>query len=236
MPRIYWLSDFLVRFGFSGIDTIYGLFYSYIFALLLMGIGFKTRFFSILAWLIHLLFFGSGDAFMYGVDYLTTSCLFYCVLFPVNRHFSIDNLLKRKDANPKVSTIFPIRILQFHLCLVYLFGGLSKMIGVHWWNGEGLWRAVMLPDFYQYDFSWLANYPMVLMVMGWTVLLFEVGYPFFIFYRKTRLIWLLGILGMHLGIGLFMGLYQFAAIMIIMNIAAFGSYYIEQFRDKNFKY
>ena len=233
MPRINWLSDFLYPFGFSEIDTLYGLFYSYILALILLGIGFKTRFFSILAWFIHLLFFGSGDAFMYGVDYVTTSCLFYCMILRVNHHFSVDALLKEETNRPVQSTIFPIRILQLHLCLIYLFAGLSKMIGVHWWNGEGIWRAIMLPDFYQYDLSWLANYPIILMVMGWMVLLFEVGYPFFIYYRKTRLICLLSIIGMHLGIGLFMGLYQFAAILIIMNISAFGSEYIERFSWKS---
>lgn len=234
MPRINWLGDLLLPFGFSEIDTLYGLFYSYILALILMGIGFKTRFFSILAWFIHLLFFGSGDAFMYGVDYVTTSCLFYCMILPVNQHFSMDALLKKETDRLAKPTIFPIRILQLHLCLIYIFAGLSKMIGVHWWNGEGIWRSVMLPDFYQYDLSWLANYPVVLMIMGWTVLLFEVGYPFLIFYRKTRLICLLGVISMHVGIGLFMGLYQFAAILIIMNISAFGSEYIEGFLQKSF--
>ncbi len=228
MPRIHWLSDQLILIGISEVETIFGLFYAYILVLGLMAIGFKTRCFSILAWFIHLLFFGSGDIFMYGADYVTTSCLFYCMLMPVGNHFSLDNLLKKKQLNAKLNTVFPIRLLQFHLCLIYFFGGTSKMIGVHWWNGEGIWRAMMLPDFYQFDMSWLANYPMVLIVMGWTVLLFEVGYPFFIFYRKTRAIWLFGIIGMHIGIGLFMGLYQFAAIMIIMNITAFGSEYFEK--------
>jgi len=33
---------------------------------------------------------------------------------------------------------------------------------------------------------------------------------------------------MHIGIGVFMGLYYFSAIMIILNITAFGSEYLEK--------
>jgi hypothetical protein len=40
--------------------------------------------------------------------------------------------------------------------------------------------------------------------------------------KKTRLVWLVGILAMHVAIGLTMGMYLFALIMIILNLAAFG--------------
>jgi hypothetical protein len=40
--------------------------------------------------------------------------------------------------------------------------------------------------------------------------------------KKTRLVWLVGILGMHIAIGLTMGMYLFALIMIVLNLAAFG--------------
>jgi hypothetical protein len=49
-----------------------------------------------------------------------------------------------------------------------------------------------------------------------------VSYPIFIWIKKTRRIWLTCILAMHAAIGLLMGLYLFALVMIVMNIAAFG--------------
>jgi hypothetical protein len=51
----------------------------------------------------------------------------------------------------------------------------------------------------------------------------EIGYPFFIWNSKTRKIWLIGICAMHVGIGLTMGMYLFAFVMIVLNVAAFGS-------------
>jgi hypothetical protein len=50
----------------------------------------------------------------------------------------------------------------------------------------------------------------------------EATYPIFIWPRKTRFLWFAGVLGMHVGIGLLMGMYLFASVMIVLNIAAFG--------------
>jgi hypothetical protein len=41
--------------------------------------------------------------------------------------------------------------------------------------------------------------------------------------KKTRQVWLVCILAMHAAIGLMMGLYLFALVMIVMNLAAFGT-------------
>jgi hypothetical protein len=41
--------------------------------------------------------------------------------------------------------------------------------------------------------------------------------------KRTRRIWLGCILAMHAAIGLMMGLYLFALVMIVMNLAAFGA-------------
>jgi hypothetical protein len=52
--------------------------------------------------------------------------------------------------------------------------------------------------------------------------LLEIGYPFFIWQQKLRRPWLIAILLMHLGVGITMGMYLFASIMIVLNLAAFG--------------
>ena len=50
----------------------------------------------------------------------------------------------------------------------------------------------------------------------------ETGYAIFIWPRRTRRPWIVATVLMHLGIGLFMGLGVFAAIMIPFTLAAFG--------------
>src|SRR5262249_3243894 len=62
----------------------------------------------------------------------------------------------------------------------------------------------------------------ILPFLGIAVCVIELGYPVFIWWRRTRLIWLISIIAMHIGIGLAMGLYLFSSIMIILNLSAFG--------------
>jgi len=59
-------------------------------------------------------------------------------------------------------------------------------------------------------------------VAGIFICLLEITYPFFIWNSKTRKIWLICICAMHVGIGVTMGMYLFALIMIVLNVAAFG--------------
>jgi hypothetical protein len=57
---------------------------------------------------------------------------------------------------------------------------------------------------------------------GILVSLLEFGYPFFIWSSKTRKIWFFGVRGMHIIIGVTMGMYLFSLVMIVLNVAAFG--------------
>ncbi len=68
----------------------------------------------------------------------------------------------------------------------------------------------------------LVRFKYALPMLGISICLIEVSYPICIWLKKTRLVWLICILVMHAAIGLMMGLYLFALVMIIMNLAAFG--------------
>jgi hypothetical protein len=68
----------------------------------------------------------------------------------------------------------------------------------------------------------LVRFKYALPVLGISICLIEIGYPVFIWIKKTRFFWLVCILAMHAAIGLTMGMYLFALIMILLNLAAFG--------------
>ena len=53
-------------------------------------------------------------------------------------------------------------------------------------------------------------------------LVLEAGVFAFVWHPRLRRFWLWGIVGMHLGIALLLGLWTFAAIMIVFDVAAFG--------------
>jgi hypothetical protein len=98
----------------------------------------------------------------------------------------------------------------------------TKALGAGWWNGTNLWRALTGPPFDIIPADLLVRFKHVFPILGIAVFLLEIGYPFFIWHRHLRRPWLFAILAMHLAIGLAMGMYLFASVMIVLNLAAFG--------------
>src|SRR5947199_2227153 len=187
---------------------------------LLMGIA--SRFSAILAWFLHLCAAKSGGFVSYGVDNFMTIGLFYLMLSPLPDRYSVDwRLRKSRPRDPQLLG-FWLRLLQLHLCIIYFFSGLTKCLGSGWWDGSNVWRALIRPPFNIIDPEILVRGQFVFPIVGVVICLLETGYPFFIWNSKTRKIWLIFICGMHAGIGLAMGMYLFAFIMIILNVAAFG--------------
>jgi hypothetical protein len=136
--------------------------------------------------------------------------------------YSLDwRLRKSRPKDPQVLGFWR-RVVQLHLCVIYFFSGLTKCLGSGWWDGTNIWRALTRPPFNIIPPEILVRWKYFLPILGISICLIETGYPVFIWLKKTRLIWLICVLGMHFAIGLTMGMYLFALAMIILNIAAFG--------------
>jgi hypothetical protein len=181
-------------------------------------VGIACRFSAILAWFLHLCAAKSGGFVSYGVDNFMTIGLFYLMLSPLPDRYSLDKLRSR---DPQLLGFWR-RVLQLHLCLIYFFSGLTKCLGSGWWDGSNIWRALIRPPFNVIDPEILVRWKYLFPVAGIFICLLEIGYPAFIWSSKTRKIWLISVCAMHAGIGLTMGMYLFAFIMIILNVAAFG--------------
>lgn len=224
------LGYLLYQWGISANTTLYFVFGAYIIFLTGLLTGWHKRIMTVGTWFTHLLIVNAGNLSMYGVDSLLHTCLFYCMVMPVGDAWSLDQLLSKKPVKQSFYASVSIRILQCHLCIIYLNTGLAKCMGIQWWNGEAIWRALMMPKFAVLDFSWLARFPLVAVVIGISVMILETAYMLMIWPKISRKFWLTGIILIHAGIGLFMGLSLFSAIMIWMNLSSFGFtvYPIEQ--------
>lgn len=227
VPRLGWLVTFGRYLGLSE-EWMLSIGWLILFvAGLCLFIGFLSRAAAITGWILHLAARGSGGFISYGVDQFMTIGLFYLVIAPLPDNYSLDFLLRRKVwGDLTTRSGFHLRILQVHLCLIYFFGGLTKCLGNGWWNGMSIWRALTRPPFNLVDSSILLRWSYLLPLAGVMICLLEVGYPLFIWLKLTRGPWLIAILAMHLGIGLLMGLHLFALIMIVLNLAAFGTDYL----------
>jgi Vitamin K-dependent gamma-carboxylase len=185
-------------------------------------LGLLCRPAAIVAWFVHLCAAESGGLLAYGADSFMTTALFYLMLSPLPDRYSFDHwVIQTKLKNPQALGFWR-RVLQVQLCFVYFIGGIGKFLGSGWWDGSNLWRALIRPPFNLVSPDFVIQFKYALPFVGISIFLLEVSYPVFIWLRKTRRIWLACILAMHAAIGLLMGLYLFALIMIVMNVAAFG--------------
>jgi hypothetical protein len=222
IPKLGWLVAIGRNFNISE-DTVLSLTWVCLLSagcLLLLGLFCRPA--AIVAWFVHLCAAESGGLLAYGADAFMTTALFYLMLSPLPDRYSFDQWVKKTKARNPQLLGFWRRVLQVHLCFVYFIGGLAKCLGNGWWDGSNLWRSLIRPPFTVVPPDVLVRFKYALPVLGISICLLEVSYPIFIWIKKTRLIWLACILAMHTAIGLLMGLYLFALVMTVMNVAAFG--------------
>ncbi|HZS18605.1 MAG TPA: HTTM domain-containing protein [Candidatus Udaeobacter sp.] len=222
IPTLGWLVA-LGNYVHIGEDAVLSIAWA---SLLCMGvlllIGLFSRPAAIIAWFLHLCAAESGGLFAYGADNFMTTALFYLMLSPLPDRYSLDHRLLGTRLKDSRLLGFWRRVLQVHMCFIYFIGGLAKCLGSGWWDGSNLWLSLTRPPFNLVSPDLLIRFKYALPILGISICLIELGYPFFIWIRKTRLVWLVCIVAMHVGIGLAMGMYLFALVMIVLNLAAFG--------------
>jgi HTTM domain len=212
----------LQPFGLSPDQTVMLFFWVYVAAGVGLLAGWHTRISATAAWLCHYILMSTVRTFTYGVDIFLHIALFYLMVMPVAKAYSVDVRDGRVSPAPTWGVTLALRVLQIHLCFVYLSAGFEKTMAGEWWDGNVIWRSFVQPDFRQFDFTWIARYPWMAAGMAWFTMLTETGYPIAMWIPRLRVLWLAAIVSLHLGIGLFLGLWFFGLIMILLSISAFG--------------
>jgi hypothetical protein len=147
--------------------------------------------------------------------------------------WSLDRWLairRGNDALPQatVGTNIAVRLLQLHMCVIYLFGGIGKMRGDMWWDGSALWFAFATLEYQSLDMTWMVNHRWLLALLTHVTVFWETFYCFLVWPKLTRPIAVGMAIGVHLGIAACLGMKTFGLVMIIGNLAFV---YPEQVRD-----
>lgn len=189
-------------------------------------LGLFTRATGILTWAIVIATMQRSPVSMFGFDAVLSTLLLYLAVFGASgQALSIDRLLRNRHVRtpqpppPSVSANLTLRMIQLHFCLIYAVSGLAKLRGDAWWNGSALEYILITPEFRVFDLTWLLNYQRFLHLSTHCALFLEVTYPVLIWVRKLRPLMLAGIVGMHLGISLTLGLHVFSVAMIAGNLS-----------------
>ena len=221
MPSLPDIFKLLSPLKVSPVAVVYLVTAIYFLSLAGLVVGYKTKVMGILAWLTHLVLNTTGHFTAYGVETFTHISLFYCMVLPVGIAWSLDSLTNTSKLSPHLVTL-SIRMVQLHLCIMYLASGVEKAMGEQWWSGEAIWIALQQDQFSQVDTGWMSGIPLLPKILCWSTLIIEMGYPVGMLWKKTRKYWLIGIVSMHLFIAVFLGLHLFGGLMILLNVAAFS--------------
>ncbi len=190
-----------------------------IIVLFILGAGGRVT--SILTWAIAISYAHRTSPANFGLDQINCMLTLYLCIGPAMQYLSVDRWLRLKFAKdkprldqPSSSANIALRLIQLHLCVIYLWAGLGKLQGEAWWNGNATWLALANYEYQSMDMTWLAHFPRLLEIITHITVAWELSFSFLVWPKRSRWLMLTVGMGMHLGIGMFLGMWTFGSIMI----------------------
>ena len=125
----------------------------------------------------------------------------------------------RCRSEPSWTANLAIRLIQIHMCVIYLFAGMAKLTGPAWWDGTAMWMAFGNMEYQSLDMTWMADWPRLINLMTHVTIFWELFYAALVWPRATRPVVLLLAIPLHLGIAICLGMITFGLIMLVGNLA-----------------
>jgi len=155
-----------------------------------------------------------------GGDNYLKLIMVYLIFADSYKFFSITKLKIKNIELQRFSnflTNLMVYAILFHLCLIYFISGIEKLHSKEWFNGVALYYILNLERFSGTPFnSALANNGWFVNIGTYLVMFFELYFPVLIWNKRLRIpLAVFGIM-MHLGILVFMMLYDFQVIFIVI--------------------
>lgn len=208
-----------------------------IMALFMFGLW--TRVTGVLSALLLISYANRSTGAQFGLDQINGFMMLYLAIGPSGQALSLDRWLANRkgqgrgvgDSGAHANSVLAnisVRLMQVHLCIVYFFAGMGKLQGEFWWNGQAIWGAIANYEYQTVDLTWLAEYMWLVNAATYTALLWEVCYPFLVWPKLTRPIFITMAVLVHLGIGLGMGMMTFGLIMVYANLSFVSSSWLRE--------
>lgn len=194
-----------------------------IFAFVALMVGFKARWAAAVCFVYTMSYCHRLLGMQYGLDQVNTMLATYFLVSPGTQVLSVDAWLARRKGKPlplfSEWTTVALRLIQCHMCIIYFFGGISKMRGGLWWDGSAFWFAVANLEYQSLTLTWLVDYRWLVAGLTMATFTWEALYPLTVWPARTRWPTLLMAVLVHGGIALGLGMKTFGMAMIFGNMA-----------------
>lgn len=209
------------------IDTPAALWTVHILALVAMTcftLGLFTRVSGIVSWIAAISYVNRVPFAQYGLDQINTMLCLYLIIGPSGACYSLDRWLEKRQAQkrgwaippvkPSVSANIAIRLIQFHMCVIYFSAGLGKAQGEAWWVGTAMWWAFGNLEYQSFDMTWIAAWPLLTAILTQVTVFWELTFPVFVWNRMLRPLVIAMAIPVHVGIAVAMGMPTFGTAML----------------------
>ncbi len=208
----------LLFFTSNNAQTLY-FFLTAIFCAGAFTLGFFTQLTGWVSLIALISLWNRNPLILDGDDAILRVMLFYLLLSPCGRILSVDSRFKYPMIK---SEVWPLRLIQFQLAFVYFVSGWVKIHSLEWQDGSVLQYVLVHPEYSRWDFTELLTYPFILLLLSalsFTIMWWEILFPFLILYPKSRRTCIIIGIAFHLGLLVFMNLRWFSGIMLTLYLA-----------------
>src|SRR3979409_1803188 len=98
----------------------------------------------------------------FGLAKVSCMLALYLIFGPCGARYSVDRLWRLRRGNTEVpasaSANLAIRLIQVHMCIIYLFSGIGKIQGEPWVTGDASWLSFAMSEYQSLDMTWLASH------------------------------------------------------------------------------
>jgi vitamin K-dependent gamma-carboxylase-like protein len=158
----------------------------WIVAALALLIGYRPLVSGLVCWACAVSFWNINPWIANGGDQLRNSLLFLVALSRSGAVWGVQSVRRHGRAGPVLVPGWPMKALIVQLCAIYFFSGIHKLAYPQWRDG-------MVMYYVNHDLTWslVPNLTSLLPVglhrlSTWITLVWEIGFPFLIAYRRTR--------------------------------------------------
>lgn len=195
--------------------------------------GIFTRLSSVALLLLWVGLYTNSVVLANGGDVVMRITLFFILFANLGEHWSVDSWRRSRSPQDRRPSrrILPelvtsaahnsaLLILCWQLILIYVNSGIFKLRGDEWRDGTALYYAMNLEQFAPFpglnELAWQIT-PFVY-IGSFIGIWVQLAFPVMLIWRPTRYLGLALLMGMHLGIAFFFGLWPFSLAMIALDL------------------
>jgi hypothetical protein len=186
------------------------------------AVGWRTRASSWVAVLCMLSLQRTNSTIFNSGDLLLRQIGLAVALAPSGLLWSLDAVrLRKRERTPNLLRApWAMRFLQLQVAIGYALSGWAKLQGGTWHDGTAIGRALRIEDLQRFAApSWLFEQSVLLNLVTWGTVAFEVSFVLLVWSRRLRP-WVLAIgVALHLGIDVFLDIGFFSYAIFLSYLA-----------------